>query len=266
MKNKKIDKDTLSKKVDIKIKKTKDEYKFSSEKEEDFLDEYDPTSDPDHIIIFDWELDSFEEIKAIDLLYLVDTTASMNCYLKGIKKLMRKIIWDIQKCISKYFLEEIDVLRIGIVTYKDHGDEDKTYLTNIDIDLTGNYKEVDNIIKSLTCGGGKDEPEAVLDGLSVAVNDVNWREESIKYIFHILDAPCHGKKYNNIEGDKYESCPKNIDVEELLIDLRNRNIKYSVIQLNDSTDLMIKEFKKFVNLEILSPEIYYDKSNIMAQE
>jgi hypothetical protein len=266
MKTKKTEKDTISRKVDLKMKKSKDEFKIPSEKDDDILDEYDPTSDPEHIIIFDCELDSFEDIKAIDLLYLVDTTASMNCYLKGIKKLMRKIIWDIQKCLSKYLLEEIDVLRIGIVSYKDHGDEDKTYLTNIDIDLTGNYKEVDNVIKSLTCGGGKDEPEAVLDGLSVALYDMNWREESIKYIFHILDAPCHGKKYNNIEGDKYESCPKNIEVEELLSDLRNKEINYSVIQLNDSTDLMIKEFQKNINVEILSTKVHCDKSEIMAQD
>ena len=55
----------------------------------------------------------------------------------------------------------------------------------------------------LKCAGGHDEPEAVLDGLNVAVNDVNWREESVKFIYHILDAPCHGKKYNNIERFAY---------------------------------------------------------------
>ena len=47
-----------------------------------------------------------------------------------------------------------------------------------------------------------DEPEAVLDGLNVAVNNVGWRDESVKFIYHILDAPCHGKKYNNIENDR----------------------------------------------------------------
>ena len=266
MKNKKNEKDNVSKKIDIKIKKKKDDNKNSSENDEDLENEYDPKCDPEHIIIFDCELDSFEDSKAIDLLYLVDSTASMNCYLKGIKKLMRKIIWDIQKCLSKYLLDEVDILRVGIVTYKDHGDEDKTYLTNIDIDLTGNIKEVDNIIKSLGCTGGKDEPEAVLDGLNVALNDVNWRDDSIKYIFHILDAPCHGKKYNNIEGDKFEGCPKNIDAEELLIKIRNKNINYSIIKLNDSTNLMIQEFKKMINLEVLSPNIYYDKSDIMIQE
>ena len=70
MKNKKTEKDTISKKVDIKMKKTVNDFKITSEKEDDILDEYDPTSDPEHIIIFDCELDSFEEIKAIDLLYI----------------------------------------------------------------------------------------------------------------------------------------------------------------------------------------------------
>ena len=110
---------------------------------------------------------------------------------------MRKIIYDVEKCLSQFIFDEIDVLKVGLVTYKDHEDKEKSYLTNIDIDLTGDLKEVINKIIELKCSGGGDDPEAVLDGLNVAVNDVGWRDESVKFIYHILDAPCHGKKYNN---------------------------------------------------------------------
>ena len=239
---------------------------FYEQNEDIFENEYDPESDPEPIVIFDSELVSVEELKAVDIIFLVDTTASMNCYLKGIKRVMRKIIWDVEKCLSQFIFDSIDVLKVGLVTYKDHDDEKKLYLTKIDIDLTENLKEVIDKIMDLKCAGGHDEPEAVLDGLNVAVNDVNWREESVKFIYHILDAPCHGKKYNNIESDNHDECPNNIDLEDLLIEIRNKDIKYSIIKLNDSCDLMLQEFQKFINLEVLSPKVLKDKSNFMLQE
>ena len=249
------------------LNKEQVEKHLSYEQTEDvFENEYEPESDPEPIVIFDSELVSVEELKAVDIVFLVDTTASMNCYLKGIKRVMRKIIWDIEKCLSQFIIDEIDVLKVGLVTYKDHDDENKLYLTNIDIDLTDNLKEVINKIIELKCSGGRDEPEAVLDGLNEAVNNVSWREESVKFIYHILDAPCHGKKYNNSENDKYEECPNHIDVEDLLIEIRNRDIKYSVIKLNDSADIMLKEFQKIINMEVLSPKVYIDKSSFMLQE
>jgi hypothetical protein len=263
------EKENMPRKVDSfkPLNKEQVEKHLSYEQIEDvFENEYEPESDPEPIVIFDSELVSVEELKAVDIVFLVDTTASMNCYLKGIKRVMRKIIWDIEKCLSQFIIDEIDVLKVGLVTYKDHDDENKLYLTNIDIDLTDNLKEVINKIIELKCSGGRDEPEAVLDGLNEAVNNVSWREESVKFIYHILDAPCHGKKYNNSENDKYEECPNHIDVEDLLIEIRNKDIKYSVIKLNDSADIMLKEFQKIINMEVLSPKVYIDKSSFMLQE
>ena len=263
------EKENMPRKVDSfkPLNKEQVEKHLSYEQIEDvFENEYEPESDPEPIVIFDSELVSVEELKAVDIVFLVDTTASMNCYLKGIKRVMRKIIWDVEKCLSQFIIDEIDVLKVGLVTYKDHDNENKLYLTNIDIDLTDNLKEVINKIIELKCSGGRDEPEAVLDGLNEAVNNVSWREESVKFIYHILDAPCHGKKYNNSENDKYEECPNHIDVEDLLIEIRNKDIKYSVIKLNDSADIMLKEFQKIINMEVLSPKVYIDKSSFMLQE
>ena len=263
------EKENMPRKVDSfkPLNKEQVEKHLSYDQAEDvFENEYEPESDPEPIVILDSELVSVEELKAVDIIFLVDTTASMNCYLKGIKRVMRKIIWDVEKCLSQFILDEIDVLKVGLVTYKDHDDENKLYLTNIDIDLTDNLKEVVNKIMELKCSGGRDEPEAVLDGLNEAVNNVSWRKESVKFIYHILDAPCHGKRYNNIENDKYEDCPNNIDMEDLLIEIRNKDIKYSVIKLNESADIMLKEFQKIINLEVLSPKVYNDKSSFMLQE
>ncbi len=46
-----------------------------------------------------------------------------------------------------------------------------------------------------------DYPEAALDGLHAAATQINWREAkhtpSLRYIFHIADAPPHGKEFGH---------------------------------------------------------------------
>ena len=48
--------------------------------------------------------------------------------------------------------------------------------------------------------------------------------------------------------------------------MRNKKIKYTVIKLNDSVDIMLKEFQKFINIDIISPKITIDETKIKKQE
>ena len=190
----------------------------------------------------------------------------MNCYSKDVNKIILKIISDLEKNLSKFFFEEIDILKVGIITYRDHEDEEKTYLTNVETDLTSDINNIKNILAKIEFSGGKDEPEAVLDGLNSVANDINWRENSTKFLVHILDAPCHGKRFHNLDGDKIENCPKNLICEEVLGNLRKKEINYFVIKINDTIDLMIQEFKKIIDIEISTPEINMDKNKILKQD
>ena len=264
MKNKKTEQKTKN----IKGKKNNEKHFNSQEEneEDEIEEEYNPKLDPKTIISFDYYLDIVLDLKCIDLVFLIDSTASMNCYSKDINKKILKIIYDLEKSISKYFLEEIDILKIGIITYRDHEDEEKTYLTKIEIDLTNDIKEIKNIIKNITYSGGKDEPEAVLDGLNSVFNDISWREKSTKFLVHILDAPCHGKKYHNLNGDKIENCPKNLNTEEILDNLRKKGIEYFIVKINGTIDLMIQKFKNNIDIDVVKPEISMDKSKILKQD
>ena len=164
------------------------------ENEEDEIeDDYNPKLDPNQIISFDYYLDIALDLKYIDLVFLIDSTASMNCYSASVNKIILKIIYDLEKNLSKFFFEEIDILKIGIISYREHDDEEKTFLTNIETNLTNDKKKKKNILMNIHYSGGKDEPEAVLDGLNSVLNDITWREKSTKFLVHILDAPCHGK-------------------------------------------------------------------------
>lgn len=55
-----------------------------------------------------------------------------------------------------------------------------------------------DFINTLDAAGGGDGPEAVMDGLMDAARKIKWRdttEPSLRYIFHIADAPPHGDIY-----------------------------------------------------------------------
>jgi|JI10StandDraft_1071094.scaffolds.fasta_scaffold1895711_1 hypothetical protein len=57
--------------------------------------------------------------------------------------------------------------------------------------------------------GGGDPPEAVLDGMD-AICKIGWSKQPniLKYVFHIFDAPPHGRIYATNNGDRYpEGCP-----------------------------------------------------------
>ena len=135
----------------VKIKKNNDKFNnIPNENEEKEIEEiYNPKLDPKQIISFDYYLDLVYDIKYVDLVFLIDSTASMNCYSASVNKIILKIIYDLEKNLSKFFLEEIDILKIGIISYRDHDDEEKTFLTNIETNLTNDIKGIKNILMNI---------------------------------------------------------------------------------------------------------------------
>ena len=58
-------------------------------------------------------------------------------------------------------------------------------------------QEAIEYVNKLTASGGGDEPEAAHDGLMDSCQQLNWvylpGTPMLRYIFHIADAPPHGK-------------------------------------------------------------------------
>ncbi len=249
------------------LNKEQVQHQLAVEGDDDLKDpNYDPETDPTPVVIFDSELPYIQELKAVDIVFLLDTTGSMNPYMKGIKRLIRKILWDAQKCLTQYLLDEIDVLKVGLVCYKDHDQVQKTYVSQIFSNLTSDFKEFTDILMSVRVNGGKDIPEAVLDGLNDCVYNINWRDKSYKFIYHILDSPPHGKLFYNGDDDLYSGCPNGFDHEDILIEMRNKDINYSIIKFGDYCNVMIQEFEKIVKIEIISPDIKPDSGKFMGQD
>ena len=237
------------------------------EGEDDLMDTgYDPELDPVPAVIFDSELQFIKQLKAVDIVFLIDATGSMSPYMKGVKRFTRKILWDVQKCLTQYLVDEVEVLLVGLVTYKDHSTNKNSYVSKIDCDLTSNFNDFKANLMRVQAKGGGDEPEAVLDGLNEAIMNISWRENSFKFVYHILDGPPHGKELNVCKNDNYPECPCGLNYEDILREMRNREIEYTIIQLSDTVDTMVKSFQEIMKIEGVTPDIKCDKSKAISQD
>ena len=229
---------------------------------------YNSEDDQNSVIIFDSELHFSQKIDQVDIVFLIDTTRSMNPYLKGIKRYIRKLIFEARKSVSHYLNDDVDVLKLALVAYRDHDQEDyeDSYVSKTLCDLNEDYNVFRKALYEISCYGGDDECEAVVDGLHEAVNLVSWREDSIKLIYHFCGSPCHGSAYRGENAksfkkyDKYEKgCPCGVDIKTTLKSLRGKYIEYSMIALGEGLERMTEEFSKFIKVELMA-------SNIERQE
>jgi len=117
----------------------------------------------------------------IDVVFVLDTTGSMSGLLEGAKQK----IFSIASRISQG--RPTPQLRVGLVAYRDVGDEYVTKRFELTEDLDGIFTH----LRKLQAGGGGDTPEHVGRGLGEAVSKLSWdeRRETMKLIFLVGDAP-----------------------------------------------------------------------------
>jgi hypothetical protein len=115
----------------------------------------------------------------VDLVFAVDTTGSMGGLLDGAKR----TVWSIASHIRQVD-PDVD-LRVGLVAYRDLGDE---YVTK-DLPLTTDLDAVFTELSGYIAAGGGDEPEDVDAALWDAVHKMAWRGDAKKMIFLVGDAP-----------------------------------------------------------------------------
>jgi von Willebrand factor type A domain-containing protein len=115
----------------------------------------------------------------IDVVFAVDTTGSMGGLLDGAKR----TVWAIANRIKE--IDSQADLHVGLVAYRDLGDE---YVTK-DFALTSDMDGVFAELSSYYAGGGGDTPEDVDAALYDAVHKMQWRDGAKKMIFLVGDAP-----------------------------------------------------------------------------
>ena len=119
----------------------------------------------------------------VEVCFVLDTTGSMSGLIAGAKAK----IWSIANDLTN--AEPSPQLKIGLVGYRDRGDDYITRKFPLTDDLDAVYE---NLMK-FQAGGGGDSPESVNQGLSEAVNDIKWSagQDALKIIFLVGDCPPH---------------------------------------------------------------------------
>lgn len=86
-----------------------------------------------------------------------------------------------------------------------------------------------------------------LDALD-EVTRLSWNKRSIKFLFHILDSPGHGKLYGS--GSDYwpDGCPCMKQDSKILALINEAKIIYYAVPLTSSLNMMFKEFEKFIKI------------------
>lgn len=120
---------------------------------------------------------------AVEVAFVLDTTGSMGGLIEGAK---RKI-WSIATAIVDSN-PDADI-RIGLVAYRDVGDE---YVTR-KFELTTDIQDLYANLLELKARGGGDWPESVNEALDMAVNKMKWTDGSDvhRIVFLVGDAPPH---------------------------------------------------------------------------
>ncbi|HEX8703162.1 MAG TPA: vWA domain-containing protein [Myxococcaceae bacterium] len=117
----------------------------------------------------------------IEVVFVLDTTGSMSGLIEGAKQK----IFSIASRIATG--KPTPRLKVGLVAYRDEGDE---YVTKR-FDLSEDLDTVFTNLRQFSAGGGGDHPEHVGRGLGEAVSKMSWSQsrETMKVIFLVGDAP-----------------------------------------------------------------------------
>jgi hypothetical protein len=119
----------------------------------------------------------------VEVAFVLDTTGSMGPLIEGAK---RKI-WSIATAIAD--TNPNAEIRMGLVAYRDIGDEYVTKTFNLTTDIQDLYA---NLLELKARGGG-DWPESVNEALEVGVTKLAWTQgpEIRRIMFLVGDAPPH---------------------------------------------------------------------------
>lgn len=122
-------------------------------------------------------------IPKVDVVFVLDTTGSMS----GLIQTAKDKIWSIATTMAS--AQPTPEIRIGLVAYRDRGDQ---YVTRV-VDLSNDLDSVYATLMDFQAGGGGDTPESVNQALYDAVHNISWSQDSQAYqvVFLVGDAPPH---------------------------------------------------------------------------
>lgn len=128
----------------------------------------------------------------LDVALVIDATSSMQFVIDDVRDRLSELVGTLQRIVP--------TARVGIVVYRDQGDEYVTKWT----DLSFHTSKLQNFLADITAAGGGDFEEAVLEAMETTVEDLAWRKKSKRVLILVGDAPPHAwdvKAVHNLARD-----------------------------------------------------------------
>jgi uncharacterized protein YegL len=122
-------------------------------------------------------------VSRLEMVFVLDTTGSMGSLLEGAKQR----IWGI---VNEVMQDSHASVRIGLVAYRDRGDD---YVTQV-LPLTEDLDQVYTTLMGYRALGGGDGPEDVRTALAEGVSKAGWSTAApdlAQVMFLVGDAPPH---------------------------------------------------------------------------
>src|ERR1044071_3298776 len=120
----------------------------------------------------------------MEMVFVLDTTGSMGGLLTGAKERIWGIVNEVMQT------SKLSTVKVGLVAYRDHGDQ---YVTQV-LPLTNDLDKVYTTLMDYNADGGGDAPEDVRQALADGGNKAGWSESSAstaQILFLVGDAPPH---------------------------------------------------------------------------
>jgi uncharacterized protein YegL len=155
--------------------------------------------------------------KTLEMVFVLDTTGSMGGLLEGAKQKIWGIVNEVMQSPAK------PAVRVGLVAYRDRGDQ---YVTQV-LPITNDLDKVYTTLMEYRADGGGDGPENVRRALADGVRQAGWSKASERVsqvIFLVGDAPPH---------DDYQDEPDTLVTTEEAV---SRGMIVNTIQCGEATD------------------------------
>ena len=175
-------------------------------------------------------------VNEVDAAFVIDVTASMGTFIRDAQRLLVKLLKEMSGAA------DID-LCVGIIEYRDHPPEDRSFVTR-SFALTGDLQKVNNKINRLSVDGGGDGPEAVWDGL-IAASKLKWRKHAVRMVILVGDAPPHG--YLKGHDAFPDGCPCGETAESCAAAIEGVNASLHTLGLNQDASIT-KSFTEVASL------------------
>jgi Mg-chelatase subunit ChlD len=140
--------------------------------------------------------------RPVDLVFVVDTTGSMQDDIDAVRKKMKELTLELSKRNPDH--------HIGVSAYRDLDDD---YVSKTFLKLSDNERAVFQAMNKLKADGGGDVREHVYAGLDTALREQPWRKGTSRHIILIGDAPPHDDyKKDKRTYDSVIALAKKLDV------------------------------------------------------